>query len=78
MARPIIAQCRREIEIGWQHVEAARGVLRSSQWLIARWRDNHAAWTVAASIVPKPEMFIPVDPDAINASCRRRREAASA
>jgi hypothetical protein len=72
LARPIIAQCRREIEAGWQHVEAARNVLRGSLWLVTRWRDNRGTWEHDVALVPKPEVFIPAD-DVIKAARQRSR-----
>jgi hypothetical protein len=38
----IIAQCRRDIEAAWVHVEAAREVLRRSRWLYERWKQQLA------------------------------------
>jgi hypothetical protein len=62
VARPIIVQCRREIEAGWLHVEAARDVLKRSQWLLTRWDRHRIHWDdPEVTLVPKPEMFIPVD-----------------
>ena len=43
----IIAQCRRDIETAWVHVEAAREVLRRSRWLYEHWKQQ-----LATSIVP--------------------------
>jgi hypothetical protein len=71
MARPIIAQCRREIGIGWQHVEAARAVMRRSEWLLARWKDSERL-LAEISIVPAQDMFIPVAPATVNALRRKR------
>jgi anti-sigma-K factor RskA len=59
LSRPIIAQCRREVDLGWQHVEAARAVLAKSRWLMARWETQLAA--IEAEIVtvaPRAEMFV--------------------
>jgi len=44
----IIAQCRRDIEAAWVHVEAARQVLRRSRWLYERWKQQLAAANTAA------------------------------
>lgn len=40
VARQIIAQCRREIETAMLQIEAARAILVSSRWLIARWEER--------------------------------------
>ncbi len=76
ISRPLIVQCRREIEIGWQHVEAARAVLRNSRWLLARWNGDRSWAMHDVPIVPKPDMFIPAD-DGVAAPmiCRRRARA---
>src|SRR5262245_45246819 len=46
----IIAQCRRDIEAAWAHVEAARQVLRRSRWLYEHWKQQLAD---SHSIVPE-------------------------
>lgn len=74
MAKPIIAQCRREIELGWQHLEAARIVLQRSRWLVARWKDSDKL-SAEIPLAPQQEMFIPVNPDAINVLRQRKRRS---
>jgi hypothetical protein len=39
IARPLIAQCRRDIAAAWAQVESAREVLGRSRWLVERWTD---------------------------------------
>ena len=47
-AKPIIAQCRREIAAGWTHVDAARAELERTRVLHERWAEQIRA--VAAAI----------------------------
>jgi hypothetical protein len=66
-ARALIEQCRRDIESGWQHVEAAREILRRTRWLVPRWEAQRRAIAQAQRAglpkrEPAREMFIPVDP----------------
>lgn len=44
----IIAQCRRDIEAAWTHVQAAKDVLRRSRPLQERWKEQLAAPPVVA------------------------------
>ena len=47
-AKPIIAQCRREISAGWTHVDAARAQLERTRVVHERWAEQMRA--VAAAI----------------------------
>ena len=40
LARPLIAQCRREIAAAWAQIEAAKDMLRRTRWLLARWAEQ--------------------------------------
>ena len=40
IARPLIAQCRREIAAAWAQIEAAHEMLARGRWLLARWREQ--------------------------------------
>jgi hypothetical protein len=68
VARPLIEQCRRDIdELGWQHLEAAREMLKRTRWLVARWEAQHRAPApVGTARLPSFEagqgtIFIPVE-----------------
>ena len=41
IARPLIEQCRREIDAAWAQIEAAREVLRRGRWLLERWAEQN-------------------------------------
>jgi hypothetical protein len=49
MAKPIIAQCRREIAAAWTQVEAARTELKRTRVLHERWRELMKAAATAAA-----------------------------
>src|SRR5262249_61279309 len=42
-AKPIIAQCRREISAGWTHVDAARAQLERTRVVHERWGEQMRA-----------------------------------
>jgi hypothetical protein len=46
-AKPIIAQCRREIAAGWTHVNAARADLNRTRELHERWAEQIKAIAAA-------------------------------
>jgi hypothetical protein len=48
----IVAQCRRDIEAAWNHVQAAREVLHRTRPLQERWQEQLAAAAVAPEPVP--------------------------
>ena len=85
MAKPIIAQCRREIAAGWTQVEAARTELKRTRVLHERWSElmkaaaaGAAAAAAAASQElsqdrPRSEGFVMVP--AAKRSRNRRRSA---
>ena len=84
-AKPIIAQCRREISAGWTHVDAARAQLERTRVVHERWAEQMRA--VAAAIVaeaatlseelshdrPRSEGFVMVP--ALKRNRKRRRSA---
>jgi hypothetical protein len=50
IADHIIAQCRREIEAAMLQIEAARAILVSSRWLLARWEERRLADAISGGI----------------------------
>src|SRR5215470_10379912 len=46
-AKPIIAQCRREIAAGWTHVDAARAQLERTRVVHERWAEQIRAVAAA-------------------------------
>jgi hypothetical protein len=57
IAKPIIAQCRREIAAGWTQIEAARTDLKRTRVLHERWSElMKAAAAVAAAASPSEEL----------------------
>ena len=84
-AKPIIAQCRREISAGWTHVDAARAQLERTRVVHERWAEQMRA--VAAAIAaeaatlseelshdrPRSEGFVMVP--ALKRNRNRRRSA---
>ena len=85
IAKPIIAQCRREIAAGWTQVEAARTELKRTRGLHERWselmKDAAAAAAAAAASAseelshdrPRSEGFVMTP--ALKRSRSRRRSA---
>jgi hypothetical protein len=85
MAKPIIAQCRREIAAGWTQIEAARTELKRTRALHERWSElmkGAAAAAAAAALSvseelshdrPRSEGFVMVP--AAKRSRNRRRSA---
>lgn len=82
IARPLIAQCRRDIAAAWAQVEAAREVLGRSRWLVERWTDP--SWMGAAHGIERIDlsdrseaarigMFVGIEP----ATRRRKRSGRS-
>jgi hypothetical protein len=49
IAKPIIAQCRREIAAGWTQIEAARTELKRTRVLHERWSELMKAAAAAAA-----------------------------
>ena len=49
IAKPIIAQCRREIAAGWTQIEAARTDLKRTRVLHERWSELMKAAAAAAA-----------------------------
>jgi len=84
-AKPIIAQCRREISAGWTHVDAARAQLERTRVVHERWAEQiravAAAMAAEAAIVseelshdrPRSEGFVMVP--ALKRNRKRRRSA---
>ena len=50
LARPIIVQCRCEIEAARIHIEAGKEILRRSRWLMARWESQRSDEGAATAI----------------------------
>ena len=85
IAKPIIAQCRREIAAGWTQVEAARTELKRTRVLHERWSELMKAAAAAAAAAaataseelshdrPRSEGFVMVP--APKRSRNRRRSA---
>ena len=86
IAKPIIAQCRREIAAGWTQVEAARTELKRTRVLHERWSELMKAAAAAAAAAaataseelshdrPRSEGFVMVPAPKRN---RNRRRSAS-
>jgi hypothetical protein len=83
IAKPIIAQCRREIAAAWTQVEAARTELKRTRGLHERWSElMKVAAEAAAAVVseelshdrPRSEGFVMVPAPKRN---RNRRRSAS-
>ena len=83
-AKPIIAQCRREIAAGWTHVNAARADLERTRELHERWAEQikaiAAAMAAQAAVSeelshdrPRSEGFVMVP--ALKRRRNRRRSA---
>ena len=84
-AKPIIAQCRREISAGWTHVDAARAQLERTRVVHERWAEQMravaAAMAAEAATIseelshdrPRSEGFVMVP--ALKRSRNRRRSA---
>jgi hypothetical protein len=77
LARPLIEQCRRDIEAGFHHLEAARDMLRRTRWLVARWEAQREAYanvgavTLANFDAARQAMFVAAKPE----PRRRRRKS---
>jgi hypothetical protein len=76
LARPLIEQCRRDIEAGFHHLEAARDMVRRTRWLVARWEAQREAYanigavTLANFDAARQAMFVDAKPET-----RRRRKS---
>jgi hypothetical protein len=74
LARPLIEQCRRDIQAGLDHLEAARDMLRRTRWLVTRWEAQREAYahvgavTLANFDAARQAMFVEAKPEP-----RRRR-----
>ena len=55
-AKPIIAQCRRDIAGGWTHVDAAREELKRTRVLHERWAEQIKAVAAAQAAVVSEEL----------------------
>jgi hypothetical protein len=81
LARPIIEQCRREIEAGFHHLEAAREMLRRTRWLVARWETQREAYANIGSVTlanfdaARQAMFVAVKPETRRRHKSRRPRA---
>jgi len=86
-AKPIIAQCRREISAGWTHVDAARAELERTRVLHERWAEQiravAAAMAAEAGTIseelshdrPRSEGFVMVPALKLKRNRNRRRSA---
>jgi hypothetical protein len=86
-AKPIIAQCRREISVGWTHVDAARAELERTRVLHERWAEQiravAAAMAAEAATIseelshdrPRSEGFVMVPALKLKRNRNRRRSA---
>jgi hypothetical protein len=86
-AKPIIAQCRREISAGWTHVDAARAELERTRVLHERWAEQiravAAAMAAEAATIseelshdrPRSEGFVMVPALKLKRNRNRRRSA---
>jgi hypothetical protein len=79
VARQVIDQCRREIAAAVIQLEAAKEILKGSQWLLARWHERRQADAVSGGIrlpaydVARAGMFLSVEPEAPRRRGRKRR-----
>ena len=86
-AKPIIAQCRRDIAAGWTHVDAAREQLKRTRLVHERWAEQirvvAAAMAAEATTVseelshdrPRSEGFLMVPALKLKRNRNRRRSA---
>jgi hypothetical protein len=86
-AKPIIAQCRRDISAGWTHVDAARAELERTRVLHERWAEQiravAAAMAAEAATIseelshdrPRSEGFVMVPALKLKRNRNRRRSA---
>jgi hypothetical protein len=84
LARPLIEQCRRDIEAGFHHLEAARDMLRRTRWLVARWEAQREAYanvgtvTLANFDAARQAMFVEAKPEPRRRRRKSRRPRAEA
>jgi hypothetical protein len=82
LARPLIEQCRREIQAGLDHLEAARDMLRRTRWLVARWEAQREAYASIGSVTlanfdaARQAMFVEAKPEPRRRRRRSRRPRA--
>jgi hypothetical protein len=82
LARPLIEQCRRDIQAGLDHLEAARDMLRRTRWLVARWEAQREAYanigavTFANFDAARQAMFVEAKPEPRRRRRRSRRRRA--
>ena len=50
IARPLIEECRRDIAAAGLHIEAMRGILARSRWLVARWDERRQEDAITGGI----------------------------
>ena len=79
IARQLVGQCRRDLEAAALAIAAARAILESSQWLLARWDERRRADAVTGGLrLPaydnaRAGMFLSVPPPEPHHRRRKRR-----
>jgi hypothetical protein len=79
VVRQAIERCRCEIDAAWLHVEAAKDILRRSQWLLSRWDVQRAMQDAASAVhlpafdIAKAGMFVLVESKTVVGRRRKRR-----
>ena len=79
IARQLVEQCRRDLEAAALAIAAARAILESSQWLLARWDERRRADAVTGGLrLPayddaRAGMFLSVAPPEPRRRGRKRR-----
>lgn len=79
IARQLVEQCRRDLEAAALAIAAARAILESSQWLLARWDERRRADAVTGGLrLPayddaRAGMFLSVAPPEPHRRGRKRR-----
>ena len=79
IARQLVEQCRRDLEAAALAIAAARAILESSQWLLARWDERRRADAATGGLrLPayddaRAGMFLSVPPPEPHHRRRKRR-----
>jgi len=79
IARRIIEECRRDIAAARLHIEAMRGILAGSNWLLAKWEERRREDAITGGLrlpafdAVKASGFVEVgEPEAPRRQRRRR------
>jgi len=81
IARPLIEECRRDIAAAGVHIEAMRGILTRSRWLVARWDERRREDAITGGIrLPADDAlrvsgFVTIEEQAEPRRRRRKRRA---